>query len=245
MTIKFRDLFKIISQASKTTASFFFTFTCSACRKPIDNFPKYSLCPECIGKIKFIKPPLCNSCGAELDSVLEICSKCMKAAPRPWSSAISVFHMETFGKELIHQFKYGNQIELGRSLAELAANAIASSRIKFDYIEPIPLHWTKQLTRGYNQSEIVVNVLSKKMMVKKSNFLKRTRNTKQQASLDKAERKRNLIGAFSIKREANCKNRTILLVDDVMTTGATLTEATKVLLEAGASKVNILVLARR
>jgi len=196
-------------------------------------------------RLNFIQTPFCEGCGSELDGVLNVCSKCINSDARIWTRAVSIFHMKGLSGELVHRFKYNGCIELGRPLGEIAAKTFLTHNIKVDAIVPIPLHWRRLFCRGYNQSEIIAKQLSKELKIPVEKILMRNRHTKQQAKLEKNERKKNLIDAFSIIKGANYEKRSILLVDDVMTTGATLTEAAKVLLKEVATEVNVLVLARR
>ena len=229
----------------KQIAGYFFSYQCPSCDSYDYNFMEESFCSDCLHRIGVIEPPYCHGCGAELDGVLDLCSKCMVAEGRPWKDAVTVFHMKGFGGELIHRFKYGGAFELGRSLGQIAAEAVVARGIKVDVIVPIPLHWARMLRRGYNQSEIIATHLSHELNIPVERLIMRNRRTKQQAKLDKSEREKNLMNSFSLIKGANYKKRSILLVDDVMTTGATLTEAAKVLLSELATDVNVLVLARR
>lgn len=229
----------------KQLAAYFFTYTCPSCDSFEYDFAKEPLCSKCMEQLKFIQKPFCHGCGTELDGVLDLCSKCISAETRPWAHAISVFHMKGLGSNLVHRFKYNNCFELGRPLASLAAQAVRDHSIDVDVIVPVPLHWRRQFLRGYNQSEVIAKQLSRELKIPTEKLIARHKHTKQQAKLDKTERENNLIDAFSVIKGANCKKRSILLVDDVMTTGATLTEAAKVLLKEVATEVNVLVLARR
>lgn len=196
-------------------------------------------------KITFVKPPFCPGCGGELDGVLEICRKCLKEEKRPWKKAVSVFRMTGMAQELIHRYKYGNTPEMARPFGKLAAEALIKSGIKIDFIVPTPLHWLRSFLRGFNQASLLAQIVSEETGIPVMEIMKRTKWTRQQARLNRKERKKNLSGAFSVKKQEICKNRSILLLDDVMTTGSTLTAAAAELIKAGASEINVLVLARR
>ena len=234
-----------MSTVLNTIAGFFFTYTCPFCDSFDYDFENEALCSKCSEKLHLIKAPYCKGCGAELDGVLELCSKCLNSDVRPWCDAVSVFHMRGLGSDLIHQFKYNGSFEFGRSLGCVATDAVLMRNLRFEVIVPIPLHWWRTVQRGFNQSELIAEQLSVRLKIPMEKLLQRNRHTKQQAKLDKNEREKNLMNAFSTIAGANYKKRSILLVDDVMTTGATLTEATNELLKEVATEVNILVLARR
>lgn len=229
----------------KKAASYFFTYRCPGCDSHEFDFSNELFCMDCMRKLCCIHPPFCDGCGAELDGVLNLCSKCLVGEPRPWKNAVSIFHMDGLGSDLIHRFKYNGDFELGGPLSALAEMVLRSRGLNVDVVVPVPLHWRRLFMRGYNQSEVIAKGLANRLGVPMERMLKRNRYTKQQANLDKAEREKNLIGAFSLIKGANCKKRSILLVDDVMTTGSTLTEAAKVLLNGVDCEVSILVLARR
>lgn len=202
-------------------------------------------CPECLSKLRFVAPPACPACGGELYGILEVCPDCLKSEKRPWGKAVSVFKMTGEAENVIHLFKYRRRPDLARPLGALAAKALAKSGLSPDVIVPTPLHWFRSLCRGFNQAQLLAETLSAATGIPVSCALKRARWTKQQARLGREARRRNLQDAFSAPDSTRCQNRSILLLDDVMTTGSTLTAATKALLAAGASKVDVLVMARR
>lgn len=222
--------------------------------KEIDSFPcvycgmalpeKFGFCAECYQQLPLVKTPRCPGCGAENDGIFDLCGKCLKEDKRIWDQAVSVMRMEGAGRELIHRFKYGRETAIARTFGEVAAGIWLESGLHADLIVPTPLHWTRQFFRGYNQSALLAEIISYRTKIPSKKVLKRKKMTSKQANLNRKERKKNLIGAFSVKKEVICRNRTILLLDDVMTTGTTLTSAASALLEAGAKKVKILVLAR-
>ena len=145
---------------------------------------------------------------------------------------------------MILAFKHG-KTELDSVLSLLADSALQGGGF-FEEIElfvPVPLHWSRRLARGYNQSQVLARKL-KHPGARISTDLVRTRRTKQQPAMpNAAERARNVAGAFAIRRRGNFAGRRICLIDDIKTTGATLNECAKVLKQAGASQVFALVLA--
>jgi len=218
---------------------------CPVCgKKPFDGSANM-FCSECVEGFRFVKPPYCPGCGGELSGILAVCPDCLKAEKRPWKKAYSVFRMDGTVKDIIHMYKYRNRPELARALGRLAAGRLADEDFKADIIVPTPLHWTRMMYRGFNQAELVSEEISKHLKFPVKNILRRKRRTKQQARLNKAERMANLHDAFSVIDSTRCKNRAILLVDDVMTTGSTLSAAAEALLASGAAEVNVLVVARR
>ena len=204
-------------------------------------------CLSCLKSLPFVMPPLCNGCGAENDGIFEICQKCLKEEKRPWNRAFALMRMEGAGQELIHRFKYGGETALARAMGELASEKIISAEAvkELDCIVPIPLHWRRRVIRGYNQTLLFAGILSKHTGIPVIPILRRVKATPKQAKLDRKNRLRNLDGAFAVRKgKLHDGTRRILLVDDVMTTGTTLSKATQVLLDNGALKIDVLVLLR-
>ncbi len=212
--------------------------------EPLGGEPNM-LCEACLSKLSFVKEPVCPGCGGELSGILEVCPDCLKEERRPWSRAVSVFRMGGEAAELIYKFKYRGRPELARPLGSLAAKALAKSGVKPDVIVPTPLHWLRLLLRGYNQAELLAEALSAETGIPIARPLVRRKWTRQQAKLKRKDRIENLRKAFSAPDSTLCENRSIVLVDDVMTTGSTLSAAAKALLEAGAKELSILIAARR
>ena len=204
------------------------------------------LCDECYGKLLLFDDHCCYSCGGELDGVLACCSKCMKEDKRPFIEAVSIFAYNSFGRELILNFKSRDMLPFARIFGKMAAERVRSKcpHWDFDMIVPTPLHWSRKLPRSYNQSELFSFFMAKELgipMLKSA--LRRTKRTRSQKFLSGEERHKNLRDAF-LANSKIVKNRSILLTDDVFTTGATLSCAAKALLDGGAAKVYVLSLAR-
>jgi len=122
---------------------------------------------------------------------------------------------------------------------------LKKEKIEFDLIIPVPLHWKKEFIRGFNQSALIGNYISRKLNKKMvQNVLVKSKNTVSQTELSAEERKENVKGSFKVKNCDIIKNKIILLIDDVYTTGATLEECKKILLKRGAKKVIILTVAK-
>ncbi|MBQ9338607.1 MAG: ComF family protein [Lentisphaeria bacterium] len=212
---------------------------------PFDGRPGH-FCADCLRKYRFVRSPVCPSCGATLTGILEVCPDCLHAPHHfPWKRGISVFELTGPVRDAVIRYKYRNHPEYARAFGQLAAGTLRDSGLKPDLLVPTPLHWFRYCQRGFNQAELLAQEMGRELGIPVRCLLRRKKWTRQQARLDREERIRNLDGAFSIRDSTNCKGRCILLIDDVMTTGSTLTAGARVLLDAGAAEVNVMVLARR
>jgi len=204
-----------------------------------------TFCAECRRRLNCFHGPYCPGCGGDIDTALEVCSRCLHADIRQWQEAITLFPHEGLGRELIHRFKYRQEPELARAFGILAAETLTARGIRPGIIVPVPLHWTRQWMRGFNQTALICRELGAETGIPVRPLLRRIRRTRRQATLTRDERKKNLAAAFSLADEEFCRNDDILIVDDVMTTGSTLNAAAAVLRQSGTEKVYVMALARR
>ena len=204
------------------------------------------MCSYCLNQLSFIPGPVCQICAGLLDSIEPICQHC-RDHKRPWQAASSSFLFQGLARQLIHRFKYQNDIALAKPLALIAFETLCEHKLSthYDLIVPVPLHWLREFQRGYNQSSILAQELSKLTATGSKSILKRHRWTSPQASLSKGNRRRNLSKAFKVSSNIELTNKHVLLVDDVMTTGSTLEICTKLLRKSGAESVTVLTIAIR
>jgi ComF family protein len=146
-------------------------------------------------------------------------------------------------RELIHLFKYSGVRPLARPLGHLLSLALPRD-LEFDLIAPMPLHWRRLWSRGFNQSALLARDLARRTGVPYGRPVRRRRATVSQAELSGAERRRNVAGAFVVTGRPDVTGKRLLLVDDVLTTGATLGACAAALKKAGARYVTVLTLAR-
>lgn len=219
----------------------FLSFPCPGCGALVDdNWNQF--CPDCCEKLQMTSSSHCRGCGGGIDGILDYCSKCLQFGARPWQNAYSIFEINQFGREMIHRYKYRNGVELARAFARLGAEKIRSTNEHFDVIVPVPLHWLRYLHRGYNQSQLFGLALQHELNIPMCNLLKRCRHTRRQASLNREARIKNLKNAFVMRNQPQTKGLSVLLIDDVFTTGSTLTEACRALPLA---KVTVMTIGRR
>lgn len=220
---------------------------CLICRLPIDR--QGALCAPCWEKIDFLGAPCCDICGHpfEFDVAEEtLCGPCLARRP-VYGRARAVLRYADASKDLVLGFKYGDQTygapAFGRWLVRAGRELLGDA----DLLVPVPLHWTRLFQRRFNQSALLAHAIAGLSDVSLGvDLLVRLRRTPPQGRLGRLARRGNVQGAFALRpgREESIAGQKILLIDDVMTTGATIEACAKTLLDAGAARVDVLTLAR-
>lgn len=146
-------------------------------------------------------------------------------------------------RSLIHLFKYSGMRPLAAQLSRLMDRALPIDE-RYDLIVPVPLHWQRRWKRGFNQSELLAREISRHRRIPIVDALQRSKSTAAQAALTSAARRRNMAGAFRPRPQVDLSGKRVLLIDDVLTTGATASACARALKKAGASGVSLLTLAR-
>lgn len=204
------------------------------------------LCEACLASIKRIEGPVCTVCGTPFASGAgpdHPCGMCM-GSRKPFVKARSAVFYEEGAREAILSFKYGGTLTLTRPLGRIAEQALSGLVETFDVVIPVPLHNDRLRERGFNQSLLLAREVARGPGLEVDyKSLKRTRATKPQADLKTEERRKNVRGAFEVKRPERVRKKRVLLVDDVYTTGATVSECARVL-KRERCKVFVLTLAR-
>lgn len=226
----------------KTFADLVFPPTCVACKRPGSI-----LCDHCAQQVEPISQPICPRCGrAQIRAQQSLCSLCL-ADPHPvlQLTRAAALHTEPL-RTMIHHLKYEKQPELAEPLVRYLLAAFAQAEWRqgrdIDVVVPVPMFRERQKERGYNQAELLARHFSRATHLPFApNALNRTHFTKPQVGLNARERQQNVEDAFVA--HPNVRGRTILLIDDVYTTGATLRSCAKALVEAGSFQVYALALA--
>jgi ComF family protein len=179
--------------------------------------------------------------GAPLDAE-GVCPLCRRGL-RGFDSSYCYGAYDGKLRKLIHLLKYDRMRPLAAHLGELMATALPPGE-QVDAVVPVPLHWRRRWRRGFNQSELLARIVARRYGLKVSRALRRGRPTASQAGLTRSMRRANVAGAFFVRSRQEVEGRRILLVDDVMTTGATASACGTALKRAGARRVTVLTLAR-
>jgi ComF family protein len=219
---------------------------CAACREPVGD---EGLCAACWSKLSFIAPPYCERLGIPFpfDGGPGLLSMEAIADPPAYARARAAVRYDDVARALVHALKYGDRLDLAPTMGRWMANAGRELLAAADAIVPVPLHWRRLWARRFNQSALLAEVIAKASGRPVAHAaLKRVKATPQQVGLPKSERALNVQGAFRVPTEAKGEvaGRKLLLVDDVLTSGATVDACARALLRAGAASVDVLVFAR-
>ena len=220
---------------------------CLSCGGPIDR--QGMVCPGCWYQLSFIGTPLCGRCGVPFEFATSVdgsCSECL-ASPPLFARARAVLIYDDACRPLVFGLKHGDQTFAAKAYGAWLARAGADILADADLLVPVPLNRWRLFRRRYNQSALLAESICRSTGIAHSpDLLIRHRSTPIQGGLSRAGRQRNVAGAFRVRatRVTALTNANVVIVDDVLTTGATVSECARVLLRAGAARVDVLTLAR-
>jgi ComF family protein len=217
---------------------------CPACREPVRDT---ALCAACWAKLSFIAPPYCARLGVPFayDPGPGVLSMQAIADPPAFNRARAAVRYDDIARTLVHALKYGDRLDLAPTMGEWVAAAGRELLADADALVPVPLHWRRLWMRRFNQAAALAEAIARVSGVPVAHgALRRVKATAQQVGLSKAERAVNVQGAFRAPNTADIAGRRLVLVDDVLTSGATSEACARVLLRAGAANVDVLVFAR-
>ncbi|MET1026624.1 MAG: ComF family protein [Dongiaceae bacterium] len=208
-----------------------------------------SLCPDCWPLLRFLAPPCCARCGFPFEHDLgegAICAACTAQPPR-YARARAVLAYDEGSRDLILAFKHADRTDLAPPFARWMARSGADLLAEADLITAVPLHWRRLLFRRYNQAALLAVILGRSAgLPVLPDLLQRRRATVKQGHLSRSARRRNVQGAFALadRRRQAIEGKRILLIDDVVTSGATVEGCSRALLAGGAAAVDVLALAQ-
>jgi len=219
---------------------------CPSCR---DLVTDSGLCPACWSKLAFIAPPYCPRLGIPFayDPGPGILSMQAIAHPPAYQRARAAVRYDDVARALVHAFKYGDRMDLAPMIGRWMARAGHELLGEADALVPVPLHWRRLWTRRFNQSAALAEQISRESGIAvKHAALKRVKATAQQVGLSRKDRATNVQGAFRVAPAAKPEvaGRRLIVIDDVLTSGATADACARALLRAGAARVDVLVFAR-
>ena len=226
----------LLTRAAGPLLDLVFPRTCAGCGREGEY-----LCDECEDAIPRLEPPQCNVCSAP--SRASVCAWC-RSANQPFNGITAPYRWTGVVQELVYSLKYRNVRASAPRLAELMSAHLMEKSIDADIIAPVPLHPSRERERGYNQSELLARQVSSSTEIPMdAELLARLRNTPPQVTMTSPEeRRQNVVGAFECVGDAQGKR--VLLIDDVVTSGATVAECAAQLRKAGAATIWVLSLAR-
>jgi ComF family protein len=218
---------------------------CLACGETVEE--PDALCGACWGDMTFFAPPWCASCGLPFPHPMgqdAICGDCARGR-RAWDRARAVLRYDKSSRPMVLGLKHADHTHLARAFGRWMQRAGAEVLGDADLLVPVPLHWARLFQRRYNQAALLADAVhmagGPPVAV---DCLVRRRRTPSQGRLGPLARERNVRGAFAIRRRPTVSGKRLVIIDDVMTTGATVDECARVLKRAGAVSVGVLTLAR-
>jgi ComF family protein len=219
---------------------------CVACREPVDG---EGVCAACWARLSFIAKPYCPRLGIPFvyDPGEGLLSMEAIANPPAYARARAAVRYDDVAKTLVHALKYQDRTDLAPTMGRWMARAGREFLQDADLLVPVPLHWRRGWSRRYNQSGALARAIERQSGVKvASEALRRIRPTQQQIGLNRTQRASNVQGAFKVAshRQSEIQGARVILVDDVLTSGATIDACARALLRAKAASVDVLVFAR-
>jgi ComF family protein len=227
---------------------------CKVCSSALENVSRIPVCQSCLDAPKPIQAEYwCDRCRAPfltpwflVEGLCDLCRDDQAGSTiKGFDTAYSFGPYETELRRLIQLYKYERIHTLAAPLGQFLVSGLPSHE-RFDWIVPIPLHWRRRWQRGFNQAELLARVVSRHAGVPMASALTRKKSTTAQAGLSDVQRRTNTEHAFAVtpKHREALKGKHVLLIDDVLTTGATLSAASRVLRRAGARRITVLTVAR-
>ncbi|MEY9365056.1 ComF family protein [Bradyrhizobium yuanmingense] len=236
----------VLARAAQLALDIALPTQCVSCQEPVHG---EGVCASCWARLSFIERPYCPRLGIPFvyDPGPEMLSMEAIASPPAYQRARAAVRYDDVARTLVHALKYQDRTDLAPAMGRWMARAGRELLTGADMLVPVPLHWRRAWRRRYNHSGALARVIERQSGIKvRGDVLRRVRATEQQIGLSRAQRATNVQGAFQVSpdRQAEVQGRRVILIDDVLTSGATLDTCARALLRAKAAQVDVLVFAR-
>lgn len=253
-TTRWRAVARVLRSPLDAISCTLFPACCTLCGTPLPQIYSAPICDACWGEMPLVEESACRRCGDVLDTETDECRACLLTPPA-FERAVSCFHYRGRMRDAIHALKYERVQPAAKMLGRMLAAAIAQLHGAASaemLVVPVPLYWRRKSQRGFNQTRLLARYALVALrrshpqwrLRLASGALLRTRNTMSQFELSSHQRRANMRGAFRVSSPVSVRGKHILLVDDILTTGATARACARALIEAGAESVWVATLAR-
>ena len=214
-----------------------FPVACVLCRQPVLERRWGAACPDCWDRLDSVRPPYCSQCGLPAPAIEGLCAAC-RLGERAFDFARAALTFNDAARDLIHHLKYSGRVSLAGPLGTFLKHCLDHEPFSGAVLVPAPLYGKRERERGFNQAELLARRLGRPV---DCDLVRRKKNTPSQTGLTRAQRAENLRGAFEVRGRIP---DSVIVVDDVYTTGATANEIAKTLKRAGTRRVELLTVAR-